>query len=92
MSTAHQIVTAAQRPEPFVSADEAAKFLSINRRFLLELARGGIGGAYALGNGNCRRTWVFRLSELGVAIDHRNPRPFRPPDDKPRYDPSGSPR
>jgi hypothetical protein len=73
--------------EPFVSAEEAARFLSVKRRFLLALARGGIAGAYALGTGNRRKTWVFRLSELGVAIDHRNPRPFRPPEDKQRYDP-----
>jgi hypothetical protein len=73
--------------EAFVSAEEAAKFLSIKRRFLLTLARRGIAGAYAIGTGNCRRTWVFRLSELGVAIDHRNPRPFRPPEDQSRYDP-----
>ena len=32
-------------PEPFVSAAEAAKFLGISRRFLLSLARRGIGGA-----------------------------------------------
>jgi hypothetical protein len=63
-------------PEPFVSATEAARFLSIPRRFLLSLARRGIGGSYALGTGEARKTWVFRLSELGVAIDHRHPRPF----------------
>ena len=34
------------RPEPFVSADEAAEFLSIDRRFLLALARRGIAGAF----------------------------------------------
>jgi hypothetical protein len=78
------------KPERFVSATEAARFLSIPRRFLLSLARRGIGGSYAIGTGNVRNTWVFRLSELGVAIDHRHPRPFP---DKPRYDPGqGSPR
>ena len=41
--------------EPFVSADEAAKFLGIKRRFLLSLARRGIAGAYALGTGGIRR-------------------------------------
>ena len=56
-------------PEPFVSADEAAKFLSVDRRFLLVLARRGIAGAYALGTGECRKTWIFRLSELAAAID-----------------------
>ena len=50
--------------EPFVSADEAAKFLGIKRRFLLSLARQGVVGAYALGTGGIRRVWVFRLSEL----------------------------
>jgi hypothetical protein len=72
--------TIAQRPqtapEAFVSADVAAKFLGINRRLLLAMARRGIEGAYPLGTGDFRKTWVFRLSELGIAIDHRHPRPF----------------
>ena len=55
-------------PEPFVSADEAARFLSIERRFLLTLARRGIAGAYALGTGGLRKKWIFRLSELAAAI------------------------
>ena len=63
--------------EPFVSAAEAAKFLSISRRFLLSLARRGIAGSYAIG-GDQRHRWVFRLSELGIAIDHRHPRPWPP--------------
>ena len=54
-------------PEPFVAADVAARFVGIKRRFLLALARKGIAGAYPLGTG-IRRTWVFRLSELGSAI------------------------
>ena len=54
--------------EPFVSANDAAKFLSIDRRFLLSLARRGIAGAYPLGTGKCRKMWVFRLSELAAAI------------------------
>ena len=57
--------------EPFVSADEAAKFLGIKRRFLLSLARRGIAGAYALGTGGIRKIWVFRLSELADAIDSK---------------------
>jgi hypothetical protein len=77
-------------PEGFVSASAAARFLGINRRMLLALARRGIAGAYPIGTGDIRKTWIFRLSELGVAIDHRHPRPF---DGKPRYDPDqGSPR
>ena len=53
--------------EPFVSADTAALFLSINRRYLLALARKGMAGAYALGTG-ARKIWVFRLSELAAAV------------------------
>jgi hypothetical protein len=53
--------------EPFVSADTAAQFLSIKRRFLLALARKGMIGAYALGAG-ARKIWVFRLSELAAAV------------------------
>jgi hypothetical protein len=54
--------------EPFVSAEEAAAFLSVKRRYLLALARKGIAGAYALGTGTKRKIWVFRLSELTAAI------------------------
>jgi hypothetical protein len=63
-------------PEPFVSAHVAAESLGINREFLLSLARQGLGGSYALGNNQQRERWVFRLSELGIAIDHRHSRPF----------------
>ena len=77
-------------PEGFVSASVAARFLGIKRRMLLDLARRGITGAYPIGTGDVRKTWIFRLSELGVAIDHRNPRPFS---GNSRYDPDqGSPR
>jgi hypothetical protein len=56
-------------PEPFVSAQEAAQFLSVKRRYLLELARRGIAGAYPIGTGSKRKVWVFRLSELAAAIE-----------------------
>jgi hypothetical protein len=55
-------------PESFVSAAEAARFISRSRRFLLELARRGIAGAYPLSTGTKRRIWVFRLSELATAV------------------------
>jgi hypothetical protein len=58
----------AMTPEPFVSAEQAAQFLSIKRRYLLALARKGIAGAYALGTGTVRKIWVFRLSELAAAV------------------------
>ena len=75
-------------PEPFVSAQEAAKFIGISRRFLTELARRGIGGAYPIGTGVLRKTWVFRLSELAAAIDRKqgtNSR--RPPECEQAYHP-----
>ena len=68
-------------PEPFVSADEAAQFLCVKRRYLLELARRGIAGAYALGTGAKRKIWVFRLSELAVSVVRNEtsiPKPAKP--------------
>ena len=68
-------------PEPFVSADEAAQFLCVKRRYLLELARRGIVGAYALGTGGKRRIWVFRLSELAASVIRNEtsiPKPAKP--------------
>ena len=55
-------------PERFVSADEAARFLSVTRRYVLELARNGLAGAYPIGTGSKRKVWVFRLSELSAAV------------------------
>jgi len=67
--------------EPFVSADEAAQFLCVKRRYLLELARRGIAGAYGLGTGGKRKIWVFRLSELVVSVVRNEtsiPKPAKP--------------
>ncbi len=58
-------------PEKFVSAEQAADFLSVTRRYVLELARRGIAGAYPLGTGSKRKVWVFRLSELAAAVVHK---------------------
>jgi hypothetical protein len=64
-------------PERFVSADEAARFLSVTRRYVLELARGGIAGAYPIGTGKERKVWVFRLSELAQAVmQKKSPAPI----------------
>jgi len=88
--TANESRRAPVTPEPFVSADEAAQFLCVKRRHLLELARRGIIGAYALGTGSKRKIWVFRLSELAASIV-RNETPIpKPP--KPCTIESGSPR
>lgn len=57
-------------PEPlegFVDADEAATFLSITRRRILELTRAGKLPGHAIGEGT-RRVWRFRLSELANAL------------------------
>ena len=55
-------------PEPFVSAEEAVKFVPVKRRHLLALARKGIRGAYPIDPQARRKRWVFRLSELAAAI------------------------
>jgi len=70
MPHANRHLTVAPSPEAlerFVDADEAAKFLSLNRRRILELARAGKLPAYPIGEG-ARRLWRFRLSELANAL------------------------
>jgi excisionase family DNA binding protein len=57
-------------PERFVDAVTAAKFLSIQRRQLLELARAGKIPSYPIGDGR-RRLWRFRLSDLAKAMEER---------------------
>jgi excisionase family DNA binding protein len=52
-----------QVAEHYVGAAEAAKFLSITRRTLLQMARDGVVPAHPLGNGP-RRLWRFLLAEL----------------------------
>jgi hypothetical protein len=56
-----------EAPEAFVDADEAAKFLSLTRRRVLELARADKLPGHPIGNG-ARRIWRFRLSELAAAV------------------------
>jgi hypothetical protein len=88
--TANESRRAPVTPEPFVSADEAAQFLCVKRRYLLELARRGIAGAYALGTGGKRKIWVFRLSELAASVVRNETSIPKPP--KPCTIGSGSPR
>jgi excisionase family DNA binding protein len=57
----------AEIPESFVDSDEAAKFLSLTRRRILDLARAGKLPGHPIGDGS-RRVWRFRLSELAAAI------------------------
>lgn len=55
-------------PERFVDADEAANFLSLTRRRVLDLVRAKTLPAHPIGNG-ARRIWRFRLSEIAAAIE-----------------------
>ena len=57
-------------PEPlesFVDADEAARFLSLTRRRVLDLARARKLPGHPIGDG-ARRVWRFRLTELAAAV------------------------
>ena len=56
--------------EPFVDAAEAAEFLRLRPRRVLDLARRGVIPACPLGDGQ-RRVWRFRLSELASALCSR---------------------
>ena len=89
-SQTNAIASASITPEPFVSADEAAQFLCVKRRYLLELARRGIVGAYPLGTGRKRKIWVFRLSELADSVPRNETLAKKLP--KPCTIGSGSPR
>jgi excisionase family DNA binding protein len=53
--------------ERFVDADEAAEFLSLTRRRVLDLTRKRRLPGHPIGNGT-RRVWRFRLSELATAL------------------------
>ena len=63
--------------ERFVDADEAAKFLSLKRRRILELARAGKLPAHPIGEG-AKRMWRFRLSELANALSAPGASGFSP--------------
>jgi hypothetical protein len=56
--------------EPFVDVAQAARFLSLRPRRVLELARSGTLTAHPIGTGT-RREWRFRLSELADAISRK---------------------
>jgi len=60
----------ANDPERFVGSVVAANFLSIQRRHLSHLARGGKLPAYPIGDGQ-RRLWLIRPSDLAKAMEER---------------------
>ncbi|HET9281332.1 MAG TPA: helix-turn-helix domain-containing protein [Candidatus Angelobacter sp.] len=49
--------------EQYVSTEEAAAFLKVNRLKIIRMARSGSLPAHPLGTGK-RRQWRFKLSEL----------------------------
>ena len=53
--------------EPFVSAAEVAKYLSLSSRTVAKLAREGRIPAHPV-SGSIRRTWRFKLSEISLAL------------------------
>ena len=56
--------------ESFVTAQEAADFLAITKRRILELARQGQIPAHPIGDG-IRKTWRFRLSEIADRLQSK---------------------
>jgi len=53
--------------EPFVSAQEVAKFLNLSPRTVAKMAREGRIPAHPV-SGSARRTWRFKLSEIEGAF------------------------
>lgn len=49
--------------EPYIDADKAAAFLSVQRKTILEWARRGAIPAHPFGTGK-RKLWRFKISEL----------------------------
>jgi hypothetical protein len=68
-------MNAGAQPEPFVDAECAARFLAIERRQLLAMARSGAIPAYSASLGSRRRMWRFRLSEIADAMSKRLKKP-----------------
>ncbi len=56
-----------EKLEAFVDAEQAARFLSLTRRRVLDLARAKRLPGHPIGDG-ARRVWRFRLGEIAAAI------------------------
>jgi excisionase family DNA binding protein len=63
-------------PEPFVTANEIAAHLKLQRRKVLELARRNGIPAYPICFGSRRKTWRFKLSEVEQALACRRSQPL----------------
>ena len=55
-------------PEPYVTADDLAAHLKITRRQVLEMTRRGVIPAHALGVGQSRHVWRYKITEVESAI------------------------
>lgn len=55
-------------PEAYVSAEVVAKYLDIEKRQVLALARQGKLPAHPLDSNASRKLWRFKLSEIDAAI------------------------
>jgi excisionase family DNA binding protein len=65
-----QTVNATEDKEPFVTPEEAAKFLRISPVTIKKMAREGHLPAHPIGNG-LRKRWRFRISELASHMSSR---------------------
>jgi hypothetical protein len=59
--------------EPYVDADRAAAFLSVQRKTILEWARRGAIPAHPFGTGK-RKLWRLKISELANCSEEKRSR------------------
>lgn len=59
--------------ESYVSADVVADYLDIERRQVLALTRRGKLPAHAVDQGQSRKQWRYKLSEVDAAIAANRP-------------------
>jgi excisionase family DNA binding protein len=55
-------------PEPYITANHVAEYLSITRRQVLEMTRRGTLPGHPLGTGPSRKVWRYRLSEIDAVL------------------------
>ena len=67
-STRNEINADVFQPEPYVTADDIAAHLKITRRQVLEMTRRGVIPAHALGVGQSRHVWRYKITEVESAI------------------------
>jgi hypothetical protein len=67
-STLNSNPEAAFKPEPWVSAEIVAAYLSLERRQVLKLARAGLLPAHPIDPTAKRKVWRYKLSEVDAAV------------------------